>query len=198
MNTLEVMVFFFLAKRGINWRMMEIVFKKDRESIKKLIVGSGHYKSTKNISDYDKYQRVFDEIDLNSRKMQFTDEVYLVETGMFLNDEGIKKIKRLPHFIEIAIPEFCLSELEKISDNDYRAASALHLIQTRDFSIIPKQNYKLRNRPQYFKNARSLGIVEAACILSERDCKVKIFTTSGEVVKVAQMQHNSDISVFKF
>lgn len=111
-------------------------------------------------------------------------EVAILETG-YLLERGIPE-----NVGDMYIPKFCLREVSNLRFNYAKATQILQRIQEeKDITPINLRGQEiLFCEPSYPVKNRTVGIVALACYLWSNGYKVKIFTTSREVEKVAMIQ----------
>lgn len=113
-------------------------------------------------------------------------EVIVTETG-YLMKMGMSNI--LSESLDIIIPRFCVSELEKLSRGSTVASEVLNLIwSTNRITQLRLKEEILFEEPQYNVKKRTIGIVATCCELFAANMKVRLLTTSYEVAELAKAQ----------
>lgn len=113
-------------------------------------------------------------------------EVIVTETG-YLMKVGMAGI--LSESLDIIIPRFCVSELEKLSRGSTAAKEVLSLIwSTNRITQLKLKDEILFEEPQFDVKTRTIGIVATCCELFAANMKVRLLTTSYEVAELAKAQ----------
>lgn len=120
-------------------------------------------------------------------------EVVVVETG-YLLERGVNGL--LGHCLQVFIPSFCIRELENLSKTypvasevltAYWATTSVNAINLTGKEVLYKE-------PAIPVKSRSYGIVAVAVELESQRKKVRLFTNSREIQRLANEQ-GCDIDV---
>lgn len=180
-----------IKNHGATWRDVEVYAKCKHASIQRRLKKE-HYTTAEG------YDRLLGWARENAKKKkqvaellttspaEEVHEVILTETG-YLMKVGVEGI--LNESLDIIIPSFCVNELTKLEKSFSSAEDVLGLIWTTN--RITRINLKeeiLFEEPTFKVKDRTLGIVALCCHLYSNDMKVRLLTTSYEVMTLVAAQ----------
>lgn len=183
----------YIRNSKATWEMLEARFGYDRTTIQRKLKATyereGCYKNLlKRVQENTRLRKQADAILASQPK-----DVIIVETG-YLMTIGLDEI--LKKGMDIIIPKFCESELEKLSEHFSSAEMTLARIHEVRASNGPISFVKLKENvlfeePLYEMKRRSVGIVAVCCDVyasNPGDRTIHLLTTSYEVAELAKAQ----------
>ena len=181
-----------LSELGATWNDLQRFLKQSQKEIKGLfnyIPLSDDYEE--NVREI---KKLWKRIDNNSDTT--LENVTLVETGMLMREDTVEIIKKAKGYL--AIPKFCVEELENLSIRTPDAVKGLAVLNGKNIKpIFLEKRFYLRKPREHFK-ARTFTIVETACKLCDDGRNVTIWTTSYEVQNLAREQGIRSLKIVKF
>ena len=181
-----------LSELGATWNDLTRFLKQDKKELQALfnyVPLSDDYEENVRL-----IKKIWNRIDNNSDIV--LESVTLVETGMLMREDTVQIIKKANGYL--AIPKFCIEELENLSKSTPVAVRGLAIANGKNIkSIDLEKRFYLRKPREHFK-ARAFTIVETACKLCDDGRDVTIWTTSYEVQNLAREQRMKSLKIIKF
>lgn len=183
----------YIRNNMATWEMVEAHFGYDRTTIQRKLKASYQIEAC--------YKKLLKRVQENTRLRKQADEilasqpkdVIIAETG-YLMKVGLDEI--LKKGMDIIIPKFCESELEKLSPNFSSAEKILAQIRevrasNGPISFVNLEANILFEEPPFYMKRRSKGIVAVCCDVyasNPGDRTIHLLTTSYEVAELAKAQ----------